>query len=50
MTGIGDERKAIDENASGVMSCAVRSRTVGSSVYLLDPVTMIAQKRNGDKS
>jgi hypothetical protein len=40
----------MEENARGMMRWLVFSRTVRSSGYLLDPVTMILQKRNGDIS
>lgn len=50
MTGIGVDRRAIEEKASGVISWLVLSRIAVSSVYLLDPVTMMLQKRNGEIS
>jgi hypothetical protein len=50
ITGTGDVRKAMEENASWITYWLVFSRTVGSSEYRRDPVTMMAQKRNGDSS
>ena len=50
ITGICDERNAMDENAKGVMCWLNLSSTIGSSEYLRDPVTTIAQKRKGERS
>jgi hypothetical protein len=50
ITGIGVDRRAMEENARGVMSWLVLSRIVGSSVYRLDPVTMMLQNRKGEVS
>jgi len=50
ITGIGDERSAIEEKARGVISWLDLSRTFGSSAYRLDPITMMVQNKNGDKS
>jgi hypothetical protein len=50
ITGIGDDLRAMEEKARGVMSWLALSSTVGSSVYRLDPVTMIVQNRKGDSS
>jgi hypothetical protein len=50
MTGIGDDRNAIDEKASGVMSWLDFSSTLGSSAYRREPITIIVQKRSGHKS
>jgi hypothetical protein len=50
MTGIGVDRKAIEENAKGVINWLVLSRMVGSFLYRRDPVTMMLQNRKGESS
>jgi hypothetical protein len=40
----------MEENASGVISWLILSSMVGSSGYLLDPVTTMLQKRKGEMS
>ena len=50
ITGIGVERRAMEEKASGVINWLVLSSIVGSSEYLLDPVTIMLQNRKGESS
>lgn len=49
ITGICDDRSAIEENAKVVMSLLDLSRMFGSSAYRLDPITIMVQNKNGDR-